>query len=41
VQLSGEDSNLGALREGRAALERALAAHQLEVHPIAVRSAAP
>jgi hypothetical protein len=41
VQVNGEDTSLRALREGRAALERALAAHDLDVHPIPVRSATP
>ena len=40
VRLNGENAGLQALREGRVALERALGAHDLEVHPIHVTAGA-
>ncbi len=40
VRLNGENAGLHALREGRTALEHALGAHDLEVHPIHIHGGA-
>jgi Flagellar hook-length control protein FliK len=41
LRVNGESTGLSALREGRAALEHALSAYDLDVNPIHITDAAP